>query len=46
MLVGDTQRIWVYATKGFAVPQPVDDKTRDAFDRLVAAGFTDRLLEE
>lgn len=46
MLVGDTQRVWVYADKGFAVPQPMPDATRAAYRRLVAAGYTQRLLAE
>ncbi len=44
MLVGDTQRIEVYAERGFAVPQEVPDEVRAAFDRLVAAGYTSRLI--
>jgi uncharacterized SAM-binding protein YcdF (DUF218 family) len=43
MLVGDTQRIDLYAARGFAIPQPVPDSVRAAFDRLVTAGFTNRL---
>jgi uncharacterized SAM-binding protein YcdF (DUF218 family) len=46
MLVGDTQRIWLYARQGFAVPQPIDDRTLAAYERLVNAGFNTRLLEE
>ncbi|MFE0590528.1 YdcF family protein [Micromonospora echinospora] len=44
MLVGDTQRIEVYAERGFAVPQEVPDEVRLAFGRLVAAGYTSRLI--
>ncbi len=44
MLVGDTQRLWVYAEKGFAVPVEVPALVRDAYDRLVDAGFTSRLV--
>jgi uncharacterized SAM-binding protein YcdF (DUF218 family) len=43
-LVGDTQRIWRHADAGFAVPQPVPSRVRAAFDLLVAAGYTARLL--
>lgn len=46
MLVGDTQRIWVYADKGWAVPQDVPRPVKDAYDRLVAAGYTRRVLDE
>ncbi len=44
MLVGDTQRITVYAQAGFAIPQPVPTAVTKAFDRLVAAGYTRRLV--
>lgn len=44
MLVGDTQRIWVYAEKGFAASQPIGDNVRSAFERLVSEGFTARLV--
>ncbi|GAA1581139.1 YdcF family protein [Actinoplanes couchii] len=44
MLVGDTQRIELYAERGFAVAQDVPDGVRVAFDRLVGAGFTSRLV--
>ncbi|MEU4550617.1 YdcF family protein [Micromonospora violae] len=44
MLVGDTQRIKVYAERGFAVPQEMPDEVRTAFERLVAAGYASRLI--
>lgn len=44
MLVGDTQRIEVYAERGFAIPQEMPDQVRAAFERLVAAGYTSRLI--
>ncbi|MFJ3405436.1 YdcF family protein [Promicromonospora sp. NPDC090134] len=44
MLVGDTQRLWVYADAGFAVPVEVPDDVRAAYERLVAAGYTSRLV--
>jgi uncharacterized SAM-binding protein YcdF (DUF218 family) len=44
MLVGDTQRIEVYAQKGFAIEQPVPDEVREAFRQLVEAGYTSRLI--
>jgi uncharacterized SAM-binding protein YcdF (DUF218 family) len=45
MLVGDLQRIIEYPAKGFALPQPVPDQVQAAYRRLIAAGFTSRLLE-
>jgi uncharacterized SAM-binding protein YcdF (DUF218 family) len=46
MLVGDTQRIEEYARMGFAIPQDIPSKVRAAFDRLVAAGYTSRLIPD
>lgn len=45
MLVGDTQRIWVYGDNGLAAKQPIGAPTLEAFGRLVAAGYTDRLIQ-
>jgi uncharacterized SAM-binding protein YcdF (DUF218 family) len=44
MLVGDTQRITLYAEKGFAIPQKIPPAVHAAYDRLVAAGYTARLI--
>jgi len=44
MLVGDTQRIEVYAERGFAIPQHIPGEVKAAFDRLVAAGYVSRLV--
>ncbi|MFD2474533.1 YdcF family protein [Amycolatopsis silviterrae] len=44
MLVGDTQRISVYAEQGFAIPQDVPDTVERAFANLIAHGYTTRLL--
>jgi uncharacterized SAM-binding protein YcdF (DUF218 family) len=44
MLVGDTQRIRVYAQRGFAIPQDVPSTVDLAYTRLVNAGYTNRLL--
>jgi hypothetical protein len=43
-LVGDLQRIVEYPKQGFAIPQPVPASVRAAYQRLVGAGFTSRLL--
>ncbi|NJC72984.1 YdcF family protein [Planosporangium thailandense] len=43
-VVGDTQRIELYAQRGFAVPQEVPAEVRAAYERLVAAGYTGRLI--
>ncbi|MCI2420436.1 YdcF family protein [Saccharopolyspora sp. K220] len=44
MLVGDTQRITVYANAGFAIAQHVPDDVQAAYEQLVAAGYTSRLV--
>ena len=44
MLVGDTQRIEEYARRGFAIPQDIPSEVKVAFDRLVTAGYTSRLI--
>jgi hypothetical protein len=44
IMVGDLQRLWVYAEKGFSAPQAIPPAVREAYDVLVAAGYTRRLL--
>jgi uncharacterized SAM-binding protein YcdF (DUF218 family) len=44
MLVGDTQRITVYAEQGFAIPQDIPAEVDQAYRRLVEAGYTSRLV--
>jgi uncharacterized SAM-binding protein YcdF (DUF218 family) len=44
ILVGDVQRMRVYAERGFQVPQPVPDEVWAAWEELVARGYTDHLV--
>ncbi|ADG89185.1 YdcF family protein [Thermobispora bispora] len=44
MIVGDTQRIIEYPGRGFAIPQEVPTEVLAAYRRLVAAGYTRRLI--
>jgi len=44
MLVGDTQRIDLYAECGFAISQPMPAEVREAYGRLVRRGYTRRLV--
>lgn len=44
MMVGDTQRIDRYAHLGFAIVQEMPTGVVEAFDRLVSAGYTGRLI--
>ncbi|SHG76498.1 YdcF family protein [Streptoalloteichus hindustanus] len=43
-LVGDPQRIMEYPATGYAVPQDIPGDVVSAYHRLVAAGFTSRLV--
>lgn len=44
ILVGDLQRIRVYAERGFQIPQPVPEHVWTAYEALVRAGYSRRLV--
>ena len=44
-IVGDIQRMELYAEKGYQVPVDIPDQVRDAFDALVAQGYTGQLVK-
>jgi uncharacterized SAM-binding protein YcdF (DUF218 family) len=44
-IVGDLQRIKVYPERGYTVPQEIPDEVWQAFERLVALGYTKQLVE-
>ena len=46
IMVGDFQRLMLYARKGWSEPQHIPDDVMDAYQDLVAAGYTRRLLPE
>ena len=46
IMLGDLQRIWVYAARGWSAPQAIPDGVRKAFDRLVELGYRDHLLPD
>lgn len=46
IMLGDLQRIRVYAEKGFQVPQEIPGRVWEAFEKLKQKGFTSHLLEE
>jgi uncharacterized SAM-binding protein YcdF (DUF218 family) len=46
IMVGDLQRIRVYAEKGFQIPQEIPDDVWRAYEELVAAGFDRHLVAE
>ena len=46
IMMGDLQRIWVYAARGFSAPQQIPDDVKKAFHRLVELGFTRHLISQ
>ncbi|MFI1187578.1 YdcF family protein [Streptomyces californicus] len=44
MLLGALQRLLVYPAQGFVIEQPVPEEVAAAYERLVGAGFTSRLI--
>jgi uncharacterized SAM-binding protein YcdF (DUF218 family) len=46
IMLGDLQRIWVYARRGWSAPQHIPDQVSVAYQRLVELGFTEHLLPE
>ena len=44
ILVGDVQRMQVYAERGFQVSQPMPEDVRAAWEELVARGYTGHLV--
>ena len=44
IMMGDLQRLTVYGEKGWSARQDIPAKVTAAYDRLVAAGYTRRLL--
>jgi hypothetical protein len=45
-MVGDLQRLVVYGRKGWSAPQRIPLDVQEAYEGLVAAGYTRRLLRE
>ena len=45
IMVGDLQRIKVYAEKGFQIPQEIPPPVWDAFERLISLGYDQQLIE-
>jgi uncharacterized SAM-binding protein YcdF (DUF218 family) len=46
IMMGDLQRIWVYARRGWSAPQRLPAEVREAYRGLVAFGFTKHLIAE
>ena len=45
-VVGDVQRMELYAQKGYQIPQSIPPAVRAAWERLVTAGYTGQLIKE
>ena len=46
IMVGDLQRLMLYAEKGWSAPQEIPAEVRDAYAELVAAGYRRRLVAD
>jgi uncharacterized SAM-binding protein YcdF (DUF218 family) len=46
IMVGDLQRLMLYADKGWSVTQEIPRDVMEAFERLIQAGYTRRLVRE
>jgi uncharacterized SAM-binding protein YcdF (DUF218 family) len=44
ILVGDLQRIWIYARRGWAAPQRIPVEVYEAYQGLIDLGFTQHLI--
>jgi hypothetical protein len=44
IMIGDLQRLWVYAKRGWSAPQEIPAEVEEAYRRLIALGFTQHLL--
>ena len=44
IMVGDLQRIEIYAEEGFQIHQEIPDDVRSAYEELVRAGYNQRLI--
>lgn len=45
-IVGDIQRMELYAKKGYQLPVELPGEVKQAYDRLVAQGYTGQLARE
>jgi hypothetical protein len=46
IMMGDLQRIWIYAERGYSAPQRIPAEVREAYLYLKGAGFTRHLIPE
>jgi uncharacterized SAM-binding protein YcdF (DUF218 family) len=46
IMMGDLQRIWVYARRGWSAPQRIPTEVYQAYERLAALGYNRHLIAE
>ena len=46
IIMGDLQRIWLYARRGYSAPQRIPAEVRSAYRRMVELGFTQHLIPD
>jgi len=46
IMVGDLQRIRIYPARGFQIEQDIPDEVWDAYEQLIALGFTKHLAKD
>jgi uncharacterized SAM-binding protein YcdF (DUF218 family) len=46
IMVGDFQRLMIYARRGWSAPQEIPDEVMDAYQDLVAAGYTGHMIPD
>jgi uncharacterized SAM-binding protein YcdF (DUF218 family) len=46
ILVGDLQRIWIYARRGWSAPQRMAVEVLEAYQGLIKLGFTEHLIAD
>ncbi|HEY3839530.1 MAG TPA: YdcF family protein [Bryobacteraceae bacterium] len=46
IMMGDLQRLWIYAKRGWSAPQAIPEPVMAAYGRLVELGFTRHLIAE
>ena len=46
IMVGDLQRIKIYPEKGFQIYQEIPDQVWNAYQKLIALGYTKRLVKD
>jgi hypothetical protein len=46
IMMGDLQRLWIYARRGWSAHQVIPEEVQAAYRRLVELGYTNHLIAE